>query len=55
MVSVDNLTTLSALCGIVVGRLAERDVGARTYGGLSAVAAVERLAGHDSVDFCEDH
>lgn len=39
-----NLTALSTLVRGIISRLAERDVGARTDGGLSTVAAVQRLA-----------
>lgn len=50
-VPAENLTALATLRALVVGGLAERDVGARTNGGLGAVAAVERFAGYNSVDF----
>jgi len=44
------LTALAALGRLVVGRLAQGDVGTGADGRLGAVAAVERLAGYDSVD-----
>lgn len=45
------LAALAAFSRLVVGRLAERDVGTGADRSLSAIAAVESLAGHDSVDF----
>jgi len=46
------LAALATLGSIVIGRLAQGDVCASTNSGLSAVTAIERLAGNDSVDLC---
>jgi hypothetical protein len=45
------LAALATLVGLVVSGLAQRDVGAGADRGLG-VAAVESLAGNDSIDFC---
>ena len=46
-----SLAAPALLGSLIICRLAEGDVGAGTNLGLGAVAAVEGLAGDDSVDF----
>ena len=47
-----SLAALATHVILVIGGLAQRDVGACADLGLGAIAAVEGLAGDDSVDFC---
>lgn len=46
------LTALAALGSLVIGRFAERNVGAGADRSLGTIAAVESLGGDDAVDLC---